>query len=264
MSTRSIVADMIARTNQRVSFEPKPTLEQMRREAESMPSAVRFKIEAKGSVNLSKREFGKVVRWYGQTVSVNHVDVDTGEVGLRYNGVLLSNLVGMIFVLEWGIYASAGFKEVAWTTRPSEIDVQVTFDKAVSCAEVRSQALSFVNEELLQPKEVAELPVGEAITHSIRFLPTPTLERVLIELARLDASSKEEWEKKLLKGLEFAEATREIVKGIKTEWIGFGQASDRDSYMMSSKSTGEGIPSNELIRKLLIKGRSGGSLIVRT
>jgi hypothetical protein len=264
MSTGSIVADMIARTNQRVGFKPKPSLEQMRREAESMPFAVPYRIEAEGSVSLSKREFGKVVRWYGQTVSVYHAEVGTGEVGIRYNGVLLSNLMGVIFEPEEGIYAAAGFKEAGWSTRPSEIDVQVTFDKAVSCAEVRSLALSLVNEELLQPKEVAELPVGEAIAHSIRFLPTPTLGRVLIELARLDASSKEEWEKKLLKGLEFAEATREIVKGIKIEWIGFGQASDRDKYRMSSKPTGEEIPSSELIRKLLIKGRSGGSLIVRT
>lgn len=259
-----LVAERTARTNLWLGVKPKPNLETMKRDLESMPVSVPYKLEVRGDVILSRREFGKVVKWYGQTVCVYQCQLGSGEVGLHYQGVNMVNQVGMFFEPEWGTYGSAGFKEVGWTTKHSKIDVQVTCDREVSSAEVRSQTLTSVNEELLKPVEVAESTLGKAVAHSFPFEPTPLLVRVLTELARLDASSKEEWEKKLLKDLRSAETTREIMKDIKIEWIGFGQSSDRDRYTLSSKSEDREMSSGELIRRLLVKGRSGGSLIVRT
>lgn len=262
--TQRIVAERTARTNAWLGVVPRPTLESLRNEIKFMPVSVPYKIGVRGVVNLGRREFGKVVKWYGQTVSVYQCELGSGEVGLHYQGVLTANQVGMFFEPEWGTYASAGFKEVGWTNRHSKIDVQVTTDLEVDSAEVRSQTMTFVNEELLKPADVADSTLGKAVAHSFPFEPTPLLVRVLTELARFDASNKEEWEKKLLKDLRSAETTREIMKDIKIEWIGFGQASERDRYTLSSKSDDKEISSSELIRRLLVKGRSSGSLIVRT
>lgn len=226
--------------------------------------SVRYQIEIGGVVDLSERGFGKVVRWCGQPVSVYYCEVGSGEVGLHYDGVFLTNQVGVFFEPDRGIYTEAGFKRAMLPDKKSKIDARVTFSDDISFADLRSQILPLFNEELLELRDVAESPVRKAVTCSISFLPTQTLVKVLTDLAGLDASSGDEWEKKLLKDLGSADSTREIVKGIKLTWVGFGSTSERDRYQIATKPDGEVIPSSELIRRLLIKGRSGGSLTVRT
>jgi hypothetical protein len=226
--------------------------------------SVRYTIEVGGVVSLTRRGYGKVVRWCGQPVSVYYCEVGSGEVGLHYQGVFNTNQVGVFFEPDEGIYTEAGSKQAMLPDKKSKIDAWVTFSDDISFSDVRNQILPLFNEELLELKDVAESPVRKAGTCSISFLPTQTLVKVLTDLAGLDASSGDEWEKKLLKDLGSADSTREIVKGIKLNWVGFGSASERDRYQIATKPEGEVIPSSELIRRLFVKGRSGGSLTVRT